>query len=56
LTQPETPRPEHPRPDFVREPWINLNGPWRFTLDPENLGEQQRWYRLPHPDLSGAHS
>src|SRR5437763_1337016 len=54
LTHPEIPRLEHPRPDFMREPWINLNGPWRFTLDPENLGEQQRWYRRAHPDLAGS--
>jgi hypothetical protein len=50
---PAIPRPEHPRPDFQREPWINLNGRWRFTFDPKNLGEQQRWHRLPHPDLRG---
>lgn len=43
------PRPEHPRPDFQREPWINLNGRWRFTFDPQNLGEQQRWYRHTPP-------
>jgi glycosyl hydrolase family 2 len=48
------PRPEHPRPDFMREPWINLNGRWRFTFDPENVGEQQRWYRLRHPSLSAG--
>src|SRR5581483_9033815 len=45
----EIPRPEHPRPDFQRDTWINLNGRWRFTFDPRNLGEQQRWYRVPHP-------
>jgi hypothetical protein len=45
------PRPEHPRPDFAREPWINLNGRWRFTFDRENLGEQQRWHRMPPPAL-----
>ncbi|MFT5474555.1 MAG: beta-galactosidase/beta-glucuronidase [Kiritimatiellia bacterium] len=27
------PRPEHPRPQFVREPWINLNGPWTYCFD-----------------------
>lgn len=48
------PRPEHPRPDFLREPWINLNGRWRFTFDPENVGEQQRWHRLPDPSPTTA--
>jgi len=27
----------------MRESWINLNGRWRFTFDPQNSGEQQRW-------------
>lgn len=27
------PRPEHPRPQFVRERWINLNGPWTYAFD-----------------------
>ena len=47
---PAVPRPEHPRPDFMREPWINLNGRWRFTFDKTNEGEQRRWHRLSHPD------
>jgi beta-galactosidase/beta-glucuronidase len=38
----------------VREPWLNLNGRWRFTFDPDNEGEQRRWYRLPHPDSTTA--
>ncbi len=41
-----TPRPEHPRPDFQREPWLNLNGRWRFSFDPRDVGEQMRWYRV----------
>ena len=45
----ETPRPEHPRPDFQRDRWINLNGRWRFSFDPQNVGEQRRWYRVSHP-------
>src|SRR5947209_20118536 len=49
LTPTDFPRPEHPRPDFRREPWINLNGRWRFTFDPDNAGEQLRWHRLSHP-------
>src|SRR5688572_14856062 len=44
-------RPEHPRPIFKREPWINLNGPWRFTFDPLDHGEQLRWYRIRPPQL-----
>lgn len=43
------PRPEHPRPDLQRDPWINLNGRWRFSFDPQNIGEQLQWYRVPHP-------
>ncbi|HEU5315143.1 MAG TPA: glycoside hydrolase family 2 TIM barrel-domain containing protein [Chloroflexota bacterium] len=46
---PPVPRPEHPRPDFQREHWVNLNGRWRFSFDPQNVGEQRRWYRVSHP-------
>jgi beta-galactosidase/beta-glucuronidase len=35
------PRPEYPRPQFQREPWINLNGQWTFTLDPGKSGAQR---------------
>ncbi|MGB1421854.1 MAG: glycoside hydrolase family 2 protein [Pseudomonadales bacterium] len=38
------PRPEYPRPNFVREKWLNLNGPWSFRADPENLGLNQHWF------------
>ena len=53
------PRPEYPRPDRQRGAlegidWLNLNGPWRFTFDPENIGEQQRRYRLPHPTVTAS--
>ncbi len=48
------PRPEHPRPDFQREPWINLNGRWRFSFDKDNMGEQRKWYRLAHPAARNA--
>ena len=27
------PRPEYPRPQFLREDWLNLNGPWQFEAD-----------------------
>jgi hypothetical protein len=46
------PRPEHPRPELQREPWINLNGRWRFTFDPRNAGEQLRWYRVADPPVT----
>lgn len=35
------PRPEYPRPQFVREPWINLNGPWTYTFDFGKSGRQR---------------
>jgi len=36
-----TPRPEYPRPQFVREPWLNLNGRWTYSLDPGRSGMQR---------------
>jgi len=36
----------------MREPWLNLNGRWRFTFDPHNVGEQKRWYRRPSPQAA----
>jgi len=33
------PRPEYPRPQFVRENWLNLNGPWQFEIDNGRSGE-----------------
>lgn len=38
MTPSEIPRPEHPRPQFMRDTWLNLNGPWTFTLDPGRSG------------------
>ncbi len=39
---PDIPRPEHPRPRFVRNaPWINLNGRWKFALDPGKSAEER---------------
>ncbi len=39
-----TPRTEYPRPQFVREPWLNLNGAWRFAFDDQNDGIGEKWY------------
>src|SRR5688500_9440702 len=39
------PLPEHPRPHFQRADWRNLNGTWRFRLDPGNRGEAAGWQR-----------
>jgi hypothetical protein len=38
------PLPEHPRPNFERADWANLNGPWSFRFDRENLGEKESWF------------
>jgi len=38
------PRPEYPRPQFVREEWLNLNGPWAFAFDDRDAGERERWW------------
>lgn len=37
-------RPEHPRPDRLRKNWLTLNGPWRFSFDPEKAGTREKWY------------
>jgi len=39
------PLPEHPRPDFLRQQWLNLNGPWQFHFDKENAGQKQQWFK-----------
>ncbi len=43
------PRQEYPRPDFQRGTsegidWINLNGTWEFDFDPDDTGEQEKWF------------
>lgn len=38
------PRPEYPRPLIVRENWLNLNGTWAFTEDPDNQGLAEKWF------------
>lgn len=46
-----TPRPEYPRPQFVRERWLNLNGPWEFADDPGDSGlERGLAAATPYPD------
>jgi Glycosyl hydrolases family 2, sugar binding domain/Glycosyl hydrolases family 2/Glycosyl hydrolases family 2, TIM barrel domain len=48
-TSQSIPLKEHPRPDFQREQWLNLNGLWDFRFDPQNRGENEKWY-----DKSGS--
>ena len=47
-----TPRPEYPRPQFVREDWLNLNGPWEFAFDDDDIGLQAGWSE-PERHLAG---
>ncbi len=35
------PRPEYPRPQFVRDRWLNLNGPWQFEIDAGDSGAER---------------
>ena len=39
----EIPRPEHPRPEAERAIWSNLNGVWKFKLDPKDQGIAEKW-------------
>jgi len=39
------PLPEHPRPDFQRRQWLNLNSPWQFRFDKDNVGQKQQWFK-----------
>ena len=53
----DTPRPEYPRPDFQRGTsegidWLCLNGTWEFAFDPDDIGEQNRWYSSESTDDS----
>lgn len=48
-TETMIPRPEYPRPDFQRGTsegidWITLNGTWEFAFDPNDTGEQDKWF------------
>ena len=47
LVSPQTsliPRPEYPRPQFVRSEWMSLNGWWKFRIDDDIVGLEQRWF------------
>jgi beta-galactosidase/beta-glucuronidase len=37
-------RKEYPRPDLVRTEWQNLNGPWQFAFDDDQIGTKERWF------------
>lgn len=40
------PSSEYPRPDFDRsQQWLNLNGEWDFSADPDNIGLLEQWQR-----------
>ena len=54
MTTTPIPRPEHPRPNAERDHWLNLNGSWRFAFDPQNIGEQERWYKANPTRTMGA--
>lgn len=48
-TQPPVPRPEFPRPDLHRgleegQDWLNLNGPWEFAFDGDDVGRDAGWF------------
>src|SRR5437588_5625937 len=45
----QIPLAEHPRPDFQRAEWLNLNGPWRFPFDGQDVGESRGWSRTGLP-------
>ena len=45
------PRSEYPRPQFVRDAWMNLNGPWQFEID---HGASGRTRGLVDRDLTGT--
>lgn len=43
----DIPRPEHPTPQFLRDAWLNLNGPWSFAFDLDNKGLDEHWEKSP---------
>lgn len=65
----DIPRPEHPKPQFMRQKWINLNGPWNFAVDYGKSGIDREWFKdpsrldqiiivpfCPESELSGIHN
>lgn len=48
------PRAEHPNPIFTRDAWQTLNGSWEFCFDPQNQGEQRRWWAGDRQARSGG--
>lgn len=44
------PRPEYPRPILVRDQWLNLNGPWSFRMDAEDVGLREGWFKSSLPE------
>jgi|TARA_B110000879_G_scaffold168314_1_gene217834 beta-galactosidase/beta-glucuronidase len=39
----DCPRPEYPRPILRRDRWLNLNGQWDFSADPDGVGVSEGW-------------
>jgi beta-galactosidase/beta-glucuronidase len=35
--------PVHPRPQLTRDAWTELDGPWGYASDSDDLGLQQQW-------------
>lgn len=40
---PESPWPEYPRPQLVRENWQNLNGLWKYAIQPADKDSPSTW-------------
>lgn len=43
---------DYPRPQFVRDSWLNLNGPWSFRFDDADAGESEKWQE----NFEGTHT
>jgi len=39
-------RQEYPRPQLIRKEWLNLNGIWQFAFDDENIGLNEKWFKI----------